>query len=268
MATAHLNNINLAYDDNGLGEAIVLVHGRPFDRSMWRPQIDVLIESKHRVVVPDLRGYGQSGVRPGVTTLSVFADDIISLLDHLGIDRTVMVGLSMGGQIVMELAARFANRITAIVLADTYPDAETSDGRRSRMETADQLIRDGMSGYTDNNISTMLGPTTMTERPDVVDHVRTMMLGAPPAGAAAALRGRALRRQYVSTLEALEVPVLIVVGGGDEFTPVAEAERMHHIIANSELIVIDDTGHVPNLERPDIFNAALTAFLDPEGPMK
>ncbi len=268
MATANLNGIKLNYDDNGSGNPIVLVHGHPFDRSMWRPQIDDLVKSDKRVVVPDLRGYGETEVRPGVTTLSVFADDIIALVDLLGIDRIVVVGLSMGGQIVMDIAARFTDRITAIVLAATFPDAETSDGRQSRMETADQLIREGMSGYADSNISKLLGPTTMTDRPDVVDHVRKMMLGAPPAGAAAALRGRALRREYVSTLEALEVPVLIVVGCDDGFTSVADAERMHHSIANSELVVIDDTGHLPNLERPDIFNAALTAFLDAKAARK
>ncbi|MCH9651174.1 MAG: alpha/beta hydrolase [Deltaproteobacteria bacterium] len=266
MARAHLNDLYLDYDDHGSGESVILVHGHPFDRSMWRPQIRHLVEANYRVVVPDLRGYGKTEVRPGVTTLSVFADDIIALLEHLGIRRTVVVGLSMGGQIVMDLAARFADRITAIVLADTFPDAETSDGRQSRMETADQLVRDGMSGYTDHNISKMLSPTTMTERPDVVDHVRTMMLVAPPAGAAAALRGRALRREYVSTLEGLEIPALIVVGADDEFTTVTDAERMHHSIASSELVVIDDTGHLPNLERPDTFNAALTAFLDAKAP--
>ncbi|MDA8021227.1 MAG: alpha/beta hydrolase [Thermoanaerobaculia bacterium] len=259
----HLNyDVELSYDDYGSGEPVLLVHGHPFDRSMWQPQIGELVESGRRIVVPDLRGYGQTEVRPGVTTLSDFADDIISLLGFLGIDRTAMVGLSMGGQIVMDLAARFAERITMVVLVSTSPDAESSHGRRVRMETADHLVREGMTSYTETNISRMVCPATTAQRPDIVDHVRKMMLEAPPSGAAAALRGRALRREYVSTLEALEIPALIVVGRDDEFTPVANAQRMHRSVADSELVVIDDAGHLPNLERPDIFNSALMTFLD------
>jgi len=265
MRTALLNDVKIAYDDTGSGDPVLLVHGHPFNRSMWAPQIEAIARSKRRAVTFDLRGYGESEVVAGVTPLGLFADDIVALLDHLSIDSATVVGLSMGGQIVMDLFARFPDRVAAVVLADTFPDAETAVGITDRMDSADNLIRNGMSRYSTENISKMVGPTTMLERPAVVEHVTTMMLNTPPAGAAAALRGRALRREYATTLQALSVPALIVVGRDDEFTPVADAERMHDLIADSRLVIIDDTGHLPNLERPDSFNAAFLDFLNETG---
>ena len=127
----------LAYEDKGADVAgassppLVLVHGHPFDRTMWAPQIETFSATR-RVIAPDLRGYGASPVVPGVTPLSVFAQDIEALLDDLKVATCVLAGLSMGGQIVMECYARFPDRIRALVLADTFPAAETADGKRAR----------------------------------------------------------------------------------------------------------------------------------------
>lgn len=261
MSVAQLDGTEIHYDDLGNGIPVMLVHGHPFDRTMWRPQVEVLVGLGYRVVSADLRGYGASAVEAGVTTLATFADDAVNLLDALGIDEAVFVGLSMGGQIVMDVAERYPARVTALVLADTFPDSETAEGRVVRMETADQLIRDGMEHYTAVMLPKMVCAATLGQLPEVVDHVRTMMLGAPPVGVAAALRGRALRREYISTLLAVRVPTLIVVGADDEFTPVADAERMHNLVPDSQLVVLDRAGHLPNLERPDEFNDALLWFL-------
>lgn len=261
MSVAQLNGTEIHYDDLGKGVAIMLVHGHPFDRTMWRPQAEVLVDLGYRVVTADLRGYGESEVVPGVTALATFADDAVKLLDKLGIEAAAFVGLSMGGQVVMDVAERYPERVAALVLADTFPDSETAEGHVVRMETADQLVRDGMEEYATAMLPKMISSTTLAQLPDVAEHVRTMMLGASPAGAAAALRGRALRREYISTLLAVRVPTLIIVGDEDEFTPVADAERMHNLVPNSQLVVVQGAGHLPNLERPDEFNDALIWFL-------
>ena len=261
MPKAKLSEVEVIYDDTGSGEPVVFVHGHPFNRSMWAPQTQAVADMPRRVVAADLRGYGDSDVVPGVTLLSTFADDVVELLDHLGIDKATIVGLSMGGQIVMDLYSRFPERVSALVLSDTFPDAETETGVRSRMELADTLVKEGMSAYAASEISQMVGPKTLAARGQVADHVKTMMLETPPAGAAAALRGRALRHDYVKTLSTIDVPVLIVVGRDDEFTPVADAQRMHDIVPDSRLAVIEDAGHVPNLEQPEVFNEILLRFL-------
>src|SRR5690606_39238170 len=118
--SADLNGITIAFDEAGEGpEAVLLVHGHPFDRSMWRPQAAAIGSAGWRVLVPDLRGYGGSTVVPGETRMDVFAADLMALLDHCGIARAVVAGLSMGGQIAMECARLHPERVSGLVLAAT-----------------------------------------------------------------------------------------------------------------------------------------------------
>jgi pimeloyl-ACP methyl ester carboxylesterase len=251
----------LAYDDEGTGEALVLIHGHPFNRSMWRPQIERFAKTGWRVVAPDLRGYGARPAVAGSTTLDVFARDIADLADQLGIDRFVLGGLSMGGQIVMEFYRLFPHRIRALLLADTSPAADTDEGRRRRHDTADRLLREGMRRYAEETLPVMIAPYNVDGQPAVARHVLEMMRGTSPAGAAAALRGRAQRRDYTEMLASIPVPTLVVVGRDDQFTPVDEARLMAARIPGAQLVIIDGAGHLPNLERPEAFNDALEAFL-------
>jgi pimeloyl-ACP methyl ester carboxylesterase len=239
---------------------LLLVHGHPFDRTMWHPQT-AAFGAGRRVIAPDLRGYGGSSVRPGRTGLDEFARDLAALLDVLGVERAVLCGLSMGGQIVLEFHRLFAERVAGLVLADTFARGETESGREERYARADVLERDGMAGYAHGVLDSMIGPATVREQPDVAAHVLRMMLAAPPAGAAAALRGRAERPDYTAMLARITAPTLVVVGRDDVFTPVADARFLHERIAGSRLAVVQDAGHMPNLERPDAFNAALAALL-------
>ncbi|MBV7698226.1 alpha/beta fold hydrolase [Streptomyces sp. TRM70350] len=251
----------LAYEDKGADTPsrppLVLVHGHPFDHTMWAPQIEAFA-AERRVIAPDLRGYGASPVTPGITPLSVFAQDIGALLEELKVESYVLAGLSMGGQIAMECYARFGDRVRGLVLADTFPAAETPEGRRARTATADRLLREGMRGYADEVLEKMVAPYASAE---VKAHVHGMMTGTPPEGAAAALRGRAERPDYRELLTRVTVPALVVVGADDTYTPVSDARAMHTALPDSTLHVIDGAAHMPNLERPDDFNAALREFL-------
>jgi pimeloyl-ACP methyl ester carboxylesterase len=259
VGTATINGISIGYDDHGTGSALVLVHGHPFDRSMWAPQVAAL--TGHRVITADLRGYGRSEVVPGITLLDTFAEDVAGLADHLGLDRFALGGLSMGGQIVMECYRQFPERITALILADTFPQAETADGRKVRNDVADRLLREGMAWYADESLPKMMAAYNVGRMPAVAAHVHGMMAGTAPEGAAAALRGRAERRDYRDLLGTVRVPTLIVVGRDDEFTPVRDAEDMHARIPGSRLAVIDEAGHLPNLEQPEAVNRVLREFL-------
>ncbi|WP_155055725.1 alpha/beta fold hydrolase [Streptomyces blattellae] len=251
---------SLAYEDKGADTSavpLVLVHGHPFDHTMWAPQIEAFSSSR-RVIAPDLRGYGASPVVPGLTPLSGFARDIEALLDGLKVREFVLAGLSMGGQIAMECYRLFGERVRALVLADTFPDPETPEGKVFRNETADRLLAEGMRGYADEVLEKMVAPYAS---PEVKAHVHRMMTATPPEGAAAALRGRAERPDYRTLLTEVTVPALVVVGADDEYTPVADAEAMHTALPDSTLVVIERAAHMPNLERPAEFNEALREFL-------
>jgi pimeloyl-ACP methyl ester carboxylesterase len=262
MSTVSLDAITVAYTDEGSGEPLVLVHGHPFDRSMWDPQVAHFAQAGWRVIAPDLRGYGDTTVVPGTTMLETFARDIADLLDHLEVGQAVVGGLSMGGQIVMEFYRLFPGRARALLLADTFAAAETQPGKKVRNETADRLLGEGMDRYAGELLTGMVSPRTLEARPEVAAHVLAMMRRTSPVGAAAALRGRAERRDYVDMLADIAVPSLVVVGSDDDFTPVADARLIHGRIPDAMFAIIDDAGHLPNLERPEDFNAALDKLLD------
>ncbi|EPH40377.1 alpha/beta fold hydrolase [Streptomyces aurantiacus] len=264
MPTARLSNgVHLSYDDhpgpdNTLDLPLVLVHGHPFDRSLWDPQV-AAFAGAHRVITFDLRGYGESTARsaPQVADFGDFARDLEALLDHLKIERCALGGVSMGGQIVMDAYARFPDRIAGLLLADTSPAVDTEAGKAFRRETADRLMAEGMKGYADEVLHKMAAPYN----PEAAAHVHRMMLAAQPQGAAAALRARAERPDYRPVLPKVTVPSLVIVGRDDTYTPVADAEAMHAALPDSTLSVIERAAHLPNLERPEEFNAAVSAWL-------
>lgn len=228
---------------------------------MWVPQIEAFSTAR-RVIAPDLRGYGASPVVPGITLLSDFTQDIAALLDELKVETFVLAGLSMGGQIAMDIYRQFPDRVRGLVLADTFPAPETPGGRLARNEMADRLLAEGMRGYADEVLEKMVAPYAA---PEVKAHVHRMMTSAPPEGAAAALRGRAERPDYRPLLARVCVPALVVVGEDDEYTPVSDAEAMHAALPDSELRIVEGAAHLPNLERAGEFNRVLAEFLAKTG---
>jgi pimeloyl-ACP methyl ester carboxylesterase len=228
---------------------------------MWRPQVSRFSQAGWRVIAPDLRGYGQTTVMSGKTTLETFARDIVNLLDRLDVNDIVLGGLSMGGQIVMEFYRLFPDRVRGLVLADTSPHAESASGKKLRNDTADRLLSEGMKPFADEVLPKMITPHNIDELPSVAQHVLDMMRATSAVGAAAALRGRAERRDYVDMLGLISVPTLVVVGEKDEFTPLGDAQLMCERIPGATLAVVAGAGHMPNLERADAFNDELAQFL-------
>ncbi|WP_217140304.1 alpha/beta fold hydrolase [Streptomyces sp. AC627_RSS907] len=263
MNSTTVRGATIEYDDSGPsgGLPLLLIHGHPFNRTLWAPQVTALTAAGYRVVTPDLRGYGRSSVTPGKVLLADFADDLAALLDHLAIERAVVGGVSMGGQITMEFQARHPDRVRALVLSDTSAPAETAEGKEFRNRLADRLLAEGMDGYAHEVIDKMLASYNVAALPDVTARVLAMMRATDPRGAAAALRGRAERRDYRDVLAAVRAPVLVVVGSDDVYTPVAEAESIRRLVPHSTLAVIEKAGHLPGVERPERFNAALLDFL-------
>ena len=262
MIFAPINGVSLAYRDTGTGPPILFIHGHPFNQSMWEPQVAAL-SWKHRVVTYDIRGYGQSQV-PAVeaTTLDTLADDIAALLDHLNIPTAVIAGLSMGGQIAMAFAEQYPHRLSGLILAATFPQADTPEAAATRRATADRFLTQGSIPPGLEMLPKLLAPASIKDYPEIALQVLTMIAHTPPAGAAAALRGRAQRKDYTPTLPSITVPTLIVVGTEDAYTNVDTAKQMQQSIPNSRLEIFPGIGHLPNLEATDHFNAVLHHFLD------
>ena len=258
---ARVRGIELTYTDAGRGPAVVFLHGFPFDRSMWRGQVERL-SADFRVIAPDLRGHGESTLTSEPSTMEVLAEDVAALLDELNVPRAVVCGLSMGGYVALALYRAHPSRVRALVLADTRSKADTEDARRTREENARRALAEGMSPIVDSMLPKLLSESTRENEPEVVARVREMMSGVSPEGAAAALRGMALRRDQTDLLASIDVPALVVVGSEDAVTPPSEAEAMHALIEGSRLRVIEGAGHVSNVERPEEFDRALAEFLE------
>jgi pimeloyl-ACP methyl ester carboxylesterase len=259
------NGATSFFDDFGPrdGTPVILIHGHPFNRSMWSGQTAALTCAGYRVITPDLRGYGESPASAEKTPLADFADDLAALLAELGIEQAVVGGVSMGGQIAMEVRLRHPGLVRALVLSDTSPVPETPEGAKFRREVAERLLEEGMAPYAEEVIDKMLAPYNVTGQPEAAARVSAMMRATDPKGAAAALRGRAERPDYRPVLTALpeDVPCLVLVGADDVYTPVAEAEAMCALVPHARLVVIEEAGHLPGVEQPEAFNRALLEFL-------
>ena len=260
MTSIRINDINLAYTDVGAGPPIVLIHGYPFNRSLWTEQTEAL-NSKYRVVAPDLRGFGESDSSEGTATMARMAEDVAALMDALAIEQAVIGGLSMGGYVALAFARMFPARVKALVLADTRAQADSEEGKQTRHQQAEKALSEGMAGIADAMLPKLLTPDTVSKRPELVKRVRDMMLKTKPDGAAAALLGMAERDDQTEFISSIRVPALILVGREDAITPVADSEKMQSRIEGSRLVVIENAGHVSNLEQTEQFNDALLGFL-------
>ncbi len=260
MSVARVRGIELAYDVVGEGQPVLLLHGFPFNRSMWRGQAEFLSAS-YQVITPDLRGHGETTVTE-TATMDEMASDVAALLDELKIERAVIGGLSMGGYVTLAFYKKFPQRVRALVLADTRPQADTKEAQQAREQQALKALKEGMSPIAETMLPKVLAPETLDEQPEVVARVREMMLSTKPQGTAAALRGMAAREDHTKLLPQINVPALIIVGSRDAITPPGDSEAMQREIRGSRLEIIEGAGHVSNLERPAEFNRALGNFLD------
>jgi 3-oxoadipate enol-lactonase len=261
MTVARVREIEMAYDDVGRGPTVVLLHGYPFNRSMWSEQAEAL-SANYRVITPDLRGHGETTVTPDAATMNEMARDVAALLDKLDIRRVTLGGLSMGGYVTLAFYRRFPLRTRALILADTRPQADSTEAKRNREEQAEKILKEGMQSIADDFLKKVLTTETLNEKPETVERVREMILKTDSQGAASALRGMAVRHDQTDFLEEIFVPTLILVGSEDQLTPPKDAELMKREIRGSRLEIIEGASHLSNLERPAEFNLALKSFLD------
>jgi 3-oxoadipate enol-lactonase len=250
----------IEYDVRGDGEPILLLHAFPLGLFMWDAQVEALAAT-HRVVRFDARGFGGSAAAGGPLTMERIADDGAALLDHLGIDKAVVGGCSMGGYAAFAFVRRHPQRLAGLVLQDTRAGADTAEARANRATLAAKVLAEGASAAADAFLPRLVGETTHRERPSVLALLRERILATPPQAIASALHGLAARADSRETLPTIAVPTLVLVGAEDVLTPPPEAVTMAAAIPRARLDVIPAAGHLSNLESPDAVNAALRAFL-------
>ncbi|GMV48656.1 MAG: 3-oxoadipate enol-lactonase 2 [Nitrospirae bacterium] len=257
--TSH--GLQLAYDDQGTGLPVVFLHAFPLNRSMWRPQITAL-SARFRTISVDLRGHGESDAPLWAFTLEQYADDVAALLDHLSIDRAVLVGLSMGGYVSLMFTRKYVDRLKGLILADTRAQADSAEGRVGRFLLAQKAYREGTEAVAEAMLPKLLGTTSLQSRPDLQEYVREVIMKAPISGIVVDLMAMTARPDSVPHLPTIPCRTLVLVGDEDQTTPLADAQVMASGISKSRLATIPGAGHLSNLENPDVFNVELQEFLE------
>ena len=261
---AEINGIRMYYEDRSSSDptgVIVFIHGFPLDHSMWRQQLDYF-SMRYRCIAPDLRGYGASFLTDGAKaepwSMDTFADDIITLMDKLGIEKANVCGLSMGGYVAFALWRKYRKRVRQLVLADTKATGEPAEGKANRARQAELVKAQGSRALADEMMPKLLAPANQKK---FGAEVRHMVESTRADTIIATLPALAGRKDMSDWLRRVQVPTLIVAGEHDAIAPLKDAEFMKENIEKSELAIIPDAGHMAPLENAPAFNEAMWKFL-------
>lgn len=255
-----VRGVTLTADVVGDGPAVLLVHGFPLDRSMWRRVASSL--TGWRRIAPDLRGLGLSEAPPSGYTMTDYAEDLVALLDTVRVDAGVVCGFSMGGYVALELLRRHPERVRALVLANTRAVPDDAAGRERRDATIARIRRDGPGFLADEMLPRLLAPASLAAMPDVVREVRGMMGVHTAAGLVGALEAMRDRESAVPLLGTVTVPTLVLHGSDDQLIPLAEARAMAEAIPGAQFAVIPGAGHMAPVEQPVNSGRVIREFLE------
>ncbi len=240
------------------GVPLVLIHGFPFDRTLWRAQLAGL--HGHTIIAPDLCGFGHSGLGTGAGGISAYADDIAALLDRLDVPAAVLCGHSMGGYVALDFATRYRDRLRGLVLLDTRAEADSATGKAARNEMI-ALARSLGAAAVAHQLAPRLfaAETPSATRAALFERMER----APVPAIVAALEAMRDRPDRTGVLDDLGgLPVLVGVGAEDRLTPAEVSAALAKRIPGAELMVFDRAGHVPQVEQPDRVTEVLQRFLD------
>jgi len=261
MERVRSHDVEIFYEIRGSGPPVVLLHPFPCHHEFWNPVAEAL-DSRYRLILPDLRGHGDSEIGEGPALLQKHAGDVARVLDAAGVGKAAFVGCSIGGYILFEFWRRFRERVTSLALCDTRPQSDTADGRANRLKAAAAVLEQGTEPFIESMIPKLMGRTTVSTRPDLVDGARAMMRKMSAEDISLVLRGMAERPDSVADLKSINVPTLIVIGEEDVLSTVADGELMRQNIARSELKVVPKAGHYAPWEQPELVGKVLRQFLD------
>ena len=264
MKQLRSDEADIVYEVAGSGSPIVLLHPFPANHELWRPCVNAL-ETHYQLILPDLRGHGDSGIGEGPATMPKHAADLARILDTERIGKATFVGVSIGGYILFEFWRKHRARVAALVLCNTKAAGETADSRAARLQAAADVLERGTEPFFEGLVTKLLGETTRRTRPDLVDGALRMMRKMSPEDVALVQRGMADRPDSVETLKTINVPSLIVTGNEDQLTGVPEAEVLRRNIARSEMMVVARAGHYSPWEQPQEVGRILRQFADRAG---
>ena len=259
---AELGRVDLFYEEVGppTGLPVIFLHGFPFDHTMWSGQLETVGRS-YRAIAYDLRGHGKSALADGQYMIEGHVEDLFTLMDHLSVQKTVIVGLSMGGYITLRALEREPDRFLGAVLCDTRSEADSNEGKLKRFAGMKLAKTKGSTAFADGFVPSLFAPENQKSRQKEREEIHRIVSQTSPLSIAGTLIALAARTDTTVSLPAIKVPTLIMVGEADQLTPPAASEAMHERIPGSELFIVPGAAHLSNLENPEFFNEKLLGFL-------
>ena len=257
----NVNGITVCYDDLGEGDIpVIFIHGFPFDKSSWQPQLDFFKDSQ-RVIAYDIRGFGNSTKGNENISIALFADDLIKFMDMLEIKKAIVCGLSMGGYILLNAVNRYADRFEALVLSDTQCIADSPATKEKRYKQIEQIKSTGINDFASTYVKNVFCDESINNKPEIVEKIKKTILSTSQDSVTRTLTALTQRQEMCNWLHRISIPVLIICGKQDTVIPFDQSKFLRNKIISSTLKSIDGAGHLSNLEQPDEFNNCMNIFI-------
>jgi len=243
----------------GHGPAIVLVHAFPFNSEMWKHQVESLAGTMY-VITYDLPGFGNNSARPVFTDMEQCADQLIGILDEEQISSCILAGCSMGGYIAMAVLRKFPERLRGLILANTRAGADSEEARQNRLRQSHEVRGNGMNPLIEEMLPKLISENSRTPKAGLEQEVRSMMESSSPEGTIGMLNAMSSRVDSSDTLSSARIPACVIVGQNDVLTPPQEARILSDLLPDSELHIVSGSGHLTNMENPEVFNSIVANF--------
>lgn len=238
-----LKPVDLHYEESGQGIPLVFLHGFPLDHSIWQPITSKLAE-RARIILPDLRGYGQSPDNGEAHSMRLYAEDVLALINRLGLEKVILLGHSMGGYAALAFAHAYPHRLAGLGLICSQAEEDNPEKRQARLVSARKVLKKGIQQVT-NGMAEKL-----TKSAELQPVIRGIMDKTRAETANASLKAMAERPDATAWLPGIKVPTLVIAGGEDQIIPASKAETMVKLLNKGWLVEIADAGHMPMMETP------------------
>jgi pimeloyl-ACP methyl ester carboxylesterase len=259
MTETKIKDITI-YNYEGNGKKVMFVHAFPMTADMWHNQVNYFKKDYH-VVTFDIRGFGKSVDSFNyIYTMEDFANDVLNIIEHLKLKDVNICGLSMGGYIVQRAVIKSPEKFSSMILADTKAEKEDDKGLLSRCKFIDKLKREGIGNFADEFMKRLMYKSNY-ENQELYNYIKSAIDKQNVKSLIGASIAMSTRTNTIDYFENISVPVLLMVGDNDKFTPLANSEKMKKHLKNSELKIIRNSGHLSPLENPEEFNFNLEKFL-------
>lgn len=248
-------------DDSKIPQTIIFIHGFPFNKKMWQPQLLALPDHVTGIAV-DVRGHGNSTMGHGFFSIDLFAHDLLEFMRKMKLDAAIVCGVSMGGYIALRAHELAPEKFRGLILSDTNSTTDDNEGKLKRFETIKSVLKNGSRAFSLIFSQKVFSSHSLSHNKEAVELIKTSIRRNNVRTICATLLALASRTDTTSHLSEINVPVLLLWGMEDEVTPKKQAEHMLKHLKNAQFVELEKCGHLPSLEDSEGFNKEMYNYIN------